>query len=129
MPRAEGFHHSEETKAKISAALKGKHISEETKANISKTSRRKYQPKSGVEIRAAQKRGAKLTEAHKLHLSQSSHHGFIKLAIDGKVYDSIAEAARELGIRYHIMVRIVKFNPEELDELGHHLDWIKQQGE
>lgn len=125
MPRVKGFHHSEETKAKISAALKGTHLSEETKAKISKTTRRKYQPKSGVEIRASQKRGAKLTEKHKLHLSQSSHHEFIKLSIDGKAYHSIAEAARELDIRYHIMVRIVKFNPEELEEFGHHLDWIE----
>ena len=127
MPRVKGFHHSEETKTKISTALKGKHISEETKAKISKTTRRKYKSKSGVEIRAAQKRGAKLTEEHKLHLSQSSRHGFIKLSIDGKAYDSIAEASRELGIRYHILVRIVNYSPEELEELGHHLDWIEQK--
>ena len=141
MPK-KGTKFTAEHKANIAAARRGTHHSDETKKKISNSlnqpemikrlhdaNRLKYLPQHVLESISAVHRGAKLTDEHKLHLSQGSSHGYIKLSIDGKQYNSIAEASRELGIRYHVFVRIVKFNPEELEEFGHHLDWIKQQGE
>lgn len=74
---------------------------------------------------SASVKGIPQTEEHKRKVLANRNRW--RLSIDGKVYDSIAEAARELSIRYHVLVRIVKYFPEELEEIGHHLDWIEEK--
>lgn len=93
-----GYHHTEETKQKISNSTKGVKKSE---------SHAKH-------IREGQK-GRVLSEEHKAKLSQSakhrksqSHHSIIN--IDGVVYNSIKEASEKTRVKYNTIQRRLK-NP------------------
>ena len=93
-----GYHHTEETKQKISNSTKGVKKSE---------SHAKH-------IREGQK-GRVLSEEHKAKLSQTakhrksqSHHSIIN--IDGVVYNSIKEASEKTKVKYNTIQRRLK-NP------------------
>ena len=93
-----GYHHTEETKQKISNSTKGVKKSE---------SHAKH-------IREGQK-GRVLSEEHKAKLSQAakhrksqSHHSIIN--IDGVVYNSIKEASERTGVKYNTIQKRLK-NP------------------
>ena len=93
-----GYHHTEETKQKISNSTKGVKKSE---------SHAKH-------IREGQK-GRVLSEEHKAKLSQAakhrksqSHHSIIN--IDGVVYNSIKEASERTGVKYNTIQKRIK-NP------------------
>lgn len=93
-----GYHHTKETKQKISNSTKGVKKSE---------SHAKH-------IREGQK-GRVLSEEHKAKLSQAakhrksqSHHSIIN--IDGVVYNSIKEASEKTKVKYNTIQRRLK-NP------------------
>ena len=93
-----GYHHTEQTKQKISNSTKGVKKSE---------SHAKH-------IREGQK-GRVLSEEHKAKLSQAakhrksqSHHSIIN--IDGVVYNSIKEASEKTKVKYNTIQRRLK-NP------------------
>ena len=93
-----GYHHTEETKQKISNSTKGVKKSE---------SHAKH-------IREGQK-GRVLSKEHKANLSQAakhrksqSHHSIIN--IDGVVYNSIKEASERTGVKYNTIQKRLK-NP------------------
>lgn len=93
-----GYHHTEETKQKISNSTKGVKKSE---------SHAKH-------IREGQK-GRVLSEEHKAKLSQAakhrksqSHHSIIN--IDGVVYNSIKEASEKTKVKYNTIQKRLK-NP------------------
>lgn len=91
-----GYHHTEETKQKISNSTKGVKKSE---------SHAKH-------IREGQK-GRVLSEEHKAKLSQAakhrksqSHHSIIN--IDGVVYNSIKEASEKTKVKYNTIQKRLK---------------------
>lgn len=94
-----GYHHTEETKKKISETMTGVKKSEE----------------HAKHIREAQK-GRKLTEEHKAKLSKAakhrktmSHHTII--SIDGVIYNSLKEASEITGVKYNTIQKRLK-NPK-----------------
>ncbi len=94
-----GYHHTEETKKKISESMIGVKKSKE----------------HAEHIKNAQK-GKKLTEEHKAKLSEAakhrksmSHHAVIN--IDGVVYNSIKEASKITGVKYNTIQKRLK-NPK-----------------
>lgn len=93
-----GYHHTEETKQKISNSTKGVKKSAEHTKHI----------KEGQQ-------GRVLTQEHKEKLSQSaknrksmSHHFII--SIDGIIYNSLKEASERTGVKYNTIQKRLK-NP------------------
>lgn len=93
-----GYHHTEETKRKISETTTGVKKSVEHSKHISEG-----------------QKGKTLTEEHKEKLSQAakkrksmSHHSII--SIDGVVYNSLKEASEKTGIKYNTIQKRLK-NP------------------
>lgn len=93
-----GYHHTEETKQKISNFTKGVKKSAEHAKHI----------KEGQQ-------GRVLTQEHKEKLSQSaknrksmSHHSII--SIDGIIYNSLKEASERTGVKYNTIQKRLK-NP------------------
>lgn len=93
-----GYHHTEETKQKISNSTKGVKKSAEHAKHI----------KEGQQ-------GRVLTQEHKEKLSQSaknrksmSHHSII--SIDGIIYNSLKEASERTGVKYNTIQKRLK-NP------------------
>ena len=93
-----GYHHTEETKQKISNSTKGVKKSKEHAKHISEG-----------------QRGKTLTKEHKEKLSQSaknrksmSHHSII--SIDGIIYNSLKEASERTGVKYNTIQKRLK-NP------------------
>lgn len=93
-----GYHHTEETKQKISNSTKGVKKSAEHTKHI----------KEGQQ-------GRVLTQEHKEKLSQSaknrksmSHHSII--SIDGIIYNSLKEASERTGVKYNTIQKRLK-NP------------------
>lgn len=93
-----GYHHTEETKQKISNSTKGVKKSAEHAKHI----------KEGQQ-------GRVLTQEHKEKLSQSaknrksmSHHSII--SIDGMIYNSLKEASERTGVKYNTIQKRLK-NP------------------
>lgn len=93
-----GYHHTEETKRKISETTTGVKKSAEHSKHISEG-----------------QKGKLLTEEHKEKLSQAakkrknmSHHSII--SIDGIIYNSLKEASEKTGIKYNTIQKRLK-NP------------------
>ena len=92
MGRPRGYHHSEETKQKISAALKGnqnclgRKLSQETKDKISESNRRRVY---------SEETKAKISKANK---GKSMKR--IMCVDTGVVYDGIVKAVESTGISY-----------------------------
>lgn len=93
-----GYHHTEETKQKISKTTTGVKKSKEHAKHISEG-----------------QRGRTLTKEHKEKLSQSaknrksmSHHSII--SIDGIIYNSLKEASERTGVKYNTIQKRLK-NP------------------
>lgn len=93
-----GYHHTEETKQKISRTTTGIKKSKEHAKHISEG-----------------QRGRTLTKEHKEKLSQAakqrksmSHHSII--SIDGIIYNSLKEASEKTGIKYNTIQKRLK-NP------------------
>ena len=117
---------------------KGSHLTEEHKQKISESHKkpenwiihhdvrkRIYLTEEQKAAISASVKGIPQTDEHKQKVLANRNRW--RLSIDDKVYESIAEAARDLDIRYHVLVRIVKHYPQELEEIGHHLDWIEEK--
>ena len=91
---AVGTHHSEETKQKISTALKGIHRSEETRKKMSVTKKGRPSPKKGIPM----------SEEHKKKCCLA-HKNRIKISIGDNTFDSINAASKyykvsDTAIRY-----------------------------
>lgn len=93
-----GYHHTEETKQKISKTTTGVKKSKEHAKHISEG-----------------QRGKTITKEHKEKLSQSaknrksmSHHSII--SIDGIIYNSLKEASERTGVKYNTIQKRLK-NP------------------
>lgn len=94
-----GYHHSDETKSKISNSMKGV----------------KKSPEHAQHIREAQK-GKTLSEEHIQHLKE----GYAKrknktphctrISIDGIVYNSLKEASEKTGVKYNTIQKRLKNN-------------------
>lgn len=92
-----GYHHTEETKQKISNSMKGV----------------KKSPEHAKHIREAQK-GKTLTEEHIQHLKEgyakrknkTPHHTVI--SIDGVIYNSLKEASEKTGVKYNTIQKRLK---------------------
>lgn len=150
-----GFRHSEESKKKMSDALKGHETSEETRTKISQSNKGKVRSeesrqhisegKKGKPHKPHKKgytftwnvsderrkevadtyRGRRYTDESKSKMSKN-HHSAYNIIVDGKEYRSIMEAAKQLGIPYNRMRVLVK-RPQQLKDLfGHEITYIDE---
>ena len=93
-----GYHHTEQTKQKISNSTKGVKKSESHAKHI----------REGQKSRVlSEEHKAKLSQAAK-HRKSQSHHSIIN--IDGVVYNSIKEASEKTKVKYNTIQRRLK-NP------------------
>lgn len=113
-----GYHHTEETKRRISKTTTGVKKSAEHSRHISEG-----------------QKGKILTEEHKEKLSQAakkrksmSHHSII--SIDGIIYNSLKEASEKTGIKYNTIQKRLKnpnftnyFYVKYLDNQNNLLKW------
>lgn len=141
-----GLKHTEAAKAKISEALKGREIPDEVRLKISNSNKGKVRSAEARKHISDGKKGKPHTKPHKKGYTFSwnvsderrkevadtykgrkytdesrlkmvkNHHIRYKLIIDGKQYDSIMEASRQLDIPYNRMRVLVK-RPQQLKEL------------
>lgn len=93
-----GYHHTEETKKKISESTTGVKKSEEHAKHI-------REGQSGRALTEEHK--AKLSEAAK-HRKSPSNHAII--SIDGVIYNSLKEASEATGVKYNTIQKRLK-NP------------------
>lgn len=103
-----GTHHTIESKFKISAAQRGKKLTTEHKAKVSAT-----------------QRGKKNSEETKQLMSKNASRNN-RCCINGKVYDSVAEAAESLNLPYRGLCSVVLHYPEKAYIYGIVLDWVEK---
>lgn len=95
-----GFHHSEETKKKISESTKGVKKSEEHAKHIREAQKGKTLTEEHIE---------NLKKGYQKRTNKSPHKAII--SIDGVIYNSIKEASEQTGVKYNtIQKRLV--NPK-----------------
>ena len=94
-----GYHHTEETKKKISNSTKGVSKSEEHAKHIRESQKGKV---------LSEEHKAKLSEAAKHRKSMSNH---CIISIDGIIYNSIKEASAATGVKYNTIQKRLK-NPK-----------------
>lgn len=150
-----GFRHSEESRKKMSDALKGRIIPEEVRLKISNANKGKVRSeearqhissgKKGKPVNRTKKgytfswnisderrkevadtyKGRKYTDESKLKMVQN-HHLPYNIIIDGKEYASLLEASRLLGIKYSYL-RAHKKDSKKLKELfGIEVEYIDE---
>ena len=148
-----GLKHTEESRKKMSDALKGHETSEETRAKISNANKGKVRSeesrqhisdgKKGKPINRTKRgytfswnvsderrqeiadtyKGRKYTDESKLKMVQN-HHNPYRVIIDGKEYNSLMEASRLLNIKYSYL-RAHKNDSKKLKELfGINIEYI-----
>ena len=103
-----GKQHTEEFKAKMSARRKGMTVSEQALNNMSKG--QKGHSVSDTTIEAC---------------IRNKNWTGRKVIISGVEYKSMLSAAKALGIKYHHMVGMCRYNPEDFAKYGLHLDWVE----
>lgn len=129
-----GTHRSEETKNKISKANKGtkpfsfgKHLSEEHRRHISESSlgrpgikpteesnrKRSESLKKNENIKRGHWKGKELSESHKRNISNNRPNKKSVSGPNGKVWDSIAAAAKDLGVSKTTVSYWIKNFPEK----------------
>lgn len=104
-----GSHISEFHREKISAAQRGKKLTAEHKAKISAT-----------------QKGKTITDDTKLLMSRNASRNN-RCSINGKVYDSVAEAAEDLNLPYRGLCSVVLHHPERADIYNIVIDWVEQK--